>query len=283
MNDLETDDPLQRLLAIMARLRDPETGCPWDREQTFGTIAPHTIEEAYEVADAIAQGDPDELRDELGDLLFQVVFYAQLGREQGLFDFADIARAIGDKMYRRHPHVFGGEQVADATAQTAAWERLKAEERRKKGGGDVPTGQLDGVARALPALVRAQKLQKRAAKVDFDWPSVDGVFAKIEEEMAEIRQAQVSGDSAAMSREVGDLLFSCVNLARHLEVDGETALRAANDRFERRFRAMEQYLNAAGASLSGISDEAWDELWERAKAVEERDVSVGQDGIDPAG
>ncbi len=240
--------PINELIEIMARLRDPQGGCPWDREQTFATIVPYTIEEAYEVADAIERGDMGELRDELGDLLFQVVFYAQMAREQGSFDFSDVVQAINTKMLRRHPHVFADAEVADVAEQSLAWERLKAEERRKKAE-EGAHSQLDGVAQALPALLRAEKLQKRAAKVGFDWPDVAGVVAKVNEELNEITdELEDAGDAVRLREEVGDLLFSCVNLARRLEVDAESSLREANGKFEKRFRRMEQILDSQDAS-----------------------------------
>ena len=259
---------MQQLLEIMAQLRDPEKGCPWDREQSFETIAPHTIEEAYEVADAIARGDMAELKEELGDLLFQVVFYAQMAKEEGEFDFDDIASTISEKMLRRHPHVFGDEFIANAAAQTEAWERHKAEERRRKAE-DRPHSQLEGVARALPALSRAEKLQKRAAKVGFDWADVSGVVAKVREELGELEAEYAStGNPERVQEELGDLLFSCVNLARHLGVDAETALRGANGKFEERFRCMESLLEAEGKKLQELDPEAMDRIWERVKQDE---------------
>ena len=241
---------IDELVDIMARLRDPERGCPWDVQQTFATIAPYTLEEAYEVADAIERGDMPELRDELGDLLFQVAFYTQMAREQQLFDFDAVHDAICDKMVRRHPHVFADARVADAEEQSHAWERFKAAERHGKGG--EAAGQLAGVARALPALVRAEKLQRRAAKVGFDWDDVTGVAEKVREELDELAQARSDGaPEARQAEELGDLLFSCVNLARHLGIDAEQALRGANEKFERRFGAMERLL-ARGERWSGF-------------------------------
>lgn len=264
--------PINELIEIMARLRDPAGGCPWDQQQTFATIVPYTIEEAYEVADAIERGDMDELRDELGDLLFQVVFYAQMAAEQGRFDFADVVRSINSKMRRRHPHVFADAEVADAAEQSEAWERLKADERSDKADTETPS-QLSGVARALPALVRAEKLQKRAAKVGFDWPDVSGVVAKVNEELAEVTAAfDQGGDPARLRDEVGDLLFSCVNLARRLEVDAESALREASGKFERRFRQMEQNATVEGARLVDIEMVEMDRLWEQVKHEEKQDV-----------
>ncbi|MES9898903.1 MAG: nucleoside triphosphate pyrophosphohydrolase [Sedimenticola sp.] len=263
--------PINELIEIMARLRDPKKGCPWDREQTFATIVPYTIEEAYEVADAIERGDMGELRDELGDLLFQVVFYAQMAREQGSFDFSDVVHAINTKMLRRHPHVFADAEVSDVAEQSRAWERLKAEERRKKAE-EGAHGQLDGVAQALPALLRAEKLQKRAAKVGFDWPDVAGVVAKVDEELNEITdELEDAGNPVRLREEVGDLLFSCVNLARRLDVDAESALREANGKFEKRFRRMEQILDSQGLKLPAIEMDQMDRLWEQVKREEKQD------------
>lgn len=261
---------IERLLDVMARLRDPKGGCPWDREQTFASIAPYTIEEAYEVAEAIAEADWAALEDELGDLLFQVVFYAQMAHEEGRFDFERIAARAADKMVRRHPHVFGDREIADAPAQTRAWEAQKAAERaaRARAEGRNPSA-LDGVARALPALARAQKLQARAARVGFDWPEAEPIFDKIAEELAELRAEWRSG--APRERfvdELGDLLFACVNLARRAGVDAETALRAGNEKFARRFRRIEALLAAAGRTPDQSTLEEMDALWERAKAEE---------------
>jgi ATP diphosphatase len=264
---------VERLLAIMAHLRDPVAGCPWDKEQTFATIAPYTIEEAYEVADAIQHGDMEGLRDELGDLLLQVVFHAQMAKEVGAFDIEDVARAINEKMVKRHPHVFAHFAVADAAAQTRAWETQKAEERQAKAVAEGrPAGALDGVATGLPALTRALKLQKRAARVGFDWSAREAlaqIEVKLAEEMAEIKAEIAAGDRAAMAAECGDLLFVCVNLLRHLDVDPETALRATNAKFERRFQAIE-----ASLARSGIDDPAeagldrLEAAWLEAKAAE---------------
>ena len=257
---------IDRLLAVMARLRDPERGCPWDLEQTFETIAPHTVEEAYEVLDAVRRGDMAALVDELGDLLFQIVFYARLGREAGIFDFADVARMVSDKMVRRHPHVFGDEPTPDAAARTRRWEAIKAAERAARNDG----GALDGVVRALPALSRALKLQRRAARVGFDWRAVEPVLGKLREEIAEL-EAELDRPDAPPARvadEIGDLLFSCVNLARHVGADPEAALREANDKFERRFRRVEALLAAAGRTPEQASPDEMDRLWERAKSGE---------------
>jgi MazG family protein len=251
----------------MARLRDPEGGCPWDREQTFASIAPYTVEEAYEVAESIQAGDLGALREELGDLLFQVVFHARMASESGHFEFADVARAISDKMVRRHPHVFGGERMASAAAQGEAWEAHKAAERRAKADAAGRASQMDGVSVALPALVRAQKLQKRAARVGFDWTEIGGVLAKLREETAELEAALAGGEGRApVAEELGDLLFTCVNLARHLREDAESALRQANRRFETRFRRMEAGLADAGRPLGTATAEDMDRAWEQAKA-----------------
>lgn len=255
-------DRIEPLIALMAALRDPQNGCPWDREQDFSTIAPYTIEEAYEVADAIARNDMAELRDELGDLLFQVVFHARMAQEAGAFSFDDVVAAIVEKMTRRHPHVFGNDSVADAEEQTHAWEAHKAKERREKG---EHHSLLDGVTLGLPALVRAAKLQKRAARAGFDWPSVEGVVAKVDEELNEVRAELESNDRAALEDEIGDLLFAGVNLARHAGFDAEEALRAANRRFENRFRYLESHLQEQGRQLEQCSLEEMDRLWLEAK------------------
>ncbi len=255
------------LLDIMARLRDPAQGCPWDREQTFATIAPYTIEEAYEVADAIQRGDMQELKNELGDLLFQVVFHAQMAREQGLYDFEDIVAAIAEKLVRRHPHVFGGARIESAQAQTVAWETHKAAERAGRGTGTAVSA-LDGVAATLPALTRAVKLQKRAAHVGFDWPDVAGVLDKVQEEIGELRAELNGTDRERLADEVGDLFFACVNLARRLDIDPEASLRQANAKFERRFRRMEALLAEQGRGPSDASPAELDQLWEQVKAQE---------------
>jgi ATP diphosphatase len=263
---------VRRLLDIMARLRDPERGCPWDVQQSFATIAPYTIEEAYEVADAIERGDLDELRGELGDLLLQVAFHAQMASEQGAFDFGDVVEAICDKMVRRHPHVFGDAHVADADAQTANWDAIKRAERERQG--DADGSVLAGIARGLPEWQRALKLQKRAATIGFDWPGPAPVLDKLHEEIAEVRAeftALEAGDAAARDRledEIGDVLFVCANLARHAKVDPGAALRRANAKFERRFRAMERLASADGIDLATLDLDAQDAYWLRAKAQE---------------
>ena len=259
---------LSRLLDIMARLRDPRTGCPWDREQSFATIAPYTVEEAYEVAEAAERGDVAALREELGDLLLQVVFHARMAEEARLFAFDDVARAIADKMVRRHPHVFGTATVDSAAAQTVAWEDHKAEERRAKAAGAPPSA-LDGVGLGLPALTRAVKLQRRAARVGFDWPAVAPVFDKIDEEIGELRHEMENGsDPARISDEIGDLLFAVVNLARRLDTDPEQALRGACRKFERRFRYVEEAIAAKGLSPENAGLNAMETAWQEAKARE---------------
>jgi tetrapyrrole methylase family protein/MazG family protein/ATP diphosphatase len=258
--------PIDHLLEIMARLRNPDGGCPWDLEQTFETIAPYTIEEAYEVADAIARGAMDDLVDELGDLLFQVVFHAQMARERGAFDFDDVVRAIVGKMIRRHPHVFGEASARSAAEQTAAWEAQKAQERAAKASVSV----LDGVALGLPALTRATKLSGRAARVGFVWPSIDQVLAKLREEIAELEAELAAGDIEKARQELGDVLFACANIARELDVDPETALRATNDKFVRRFSYVEEALAAAGSAPESSTLAVMDALWDEAKARERR-------------
>lgn len=247
---------LNRLLRIMATLRDPQRGCEWDRAQRFETIVPHTIEEAYEVADAVARGDIEDIRDELGDLLFQVVFQARIAEEAGQFGFNDVARSISDKLEARHPHIFGAE-APPGEARDERWEALKATERAQKGA----TSALDGVARALPALMRAEKLQKRAARDGFDWPDTTGPAAKLAEEVREL--ASASPDKRL--EEAGDLLFAAVNVVRAYELKPEEALRAANDKFERRYRAMEQL---AGGSFASLSLEEQEALWQQVKRGE---------------
>jgi MazG family protein len=260
---------IARLLDVMVRLRDPAKGCPWDREQSYSTIVPYTIEEAYEVADAIERGDFAALKAELGDLLFQVVFYAQMAREDGRFDFGAVAEAAADKMERRHPHVFGDATIETAAAQTVAWETQKARERAANGAGARPVSVLDDVARALPALTRAEKLQKRAARVGFDWPHLAQVVDKIHEELSELRhEVDQSAPKERLIDEVGDLLFACANLARKLEVDPETALRSTNAKFERRFHRIEDWLAEAGKTPDQSTLEEMDVLWDRAKAEE---------------
>src|SRR5262245_42931967 len=262
---------ISRLLEIMAALRTPGTGCPWDLEQDFSTIAPYTIEEAYEVADAIARGSLDDLREELGDLLLPVVFHARMAEEQGAFDFGDVVEAITEKLLRRHPHVFGEAGGLSVEAVNANWERIKAEEKAAKAsraGGDGRAGALAGVPVNLPALTRALKLQQKAGKVGFDWNDPMAVLAKIREEADEIEAEIRAGECAAAAAEVGDLLFAVVNLARHLNADPEGILRATNHKFERRFAAIERALAARGKSPADASLADMDALWNEAKAAE---------------
>jgi ATP diphosphatase len=263
---------MQQLLEIMRRLRDPEKGCPWDVEQDFSTIAPYTIEEAYEVADAIARGDMADLKDELGDLLFQVVFHAQMASEQGSFDFDDVHQAVCDKMLRRHPHVFADLEIKDATHQTQVWEVYKTEERKHKGEHSL----MDGIPAGMAELQRSVKLQKRAGKVGFDWASPDPVMDKFDEELAEMRDAMASGDRDAMEDELGDLLFVATNLARQLDIDPGTALRRSNAKFEQRFRAME---DAAGGQdgLESMGLEAMEALWQTIKSQSNLGSNLGSE------
>jgi MazG family protein len=266
------------LLRVMARLRDPETGCPWDREQTFATIAPYTIEEAYEVADAIARSDIDALKEELGDLLLQVVYHARMAEEDRRFAFGDVVDAITAKMIRRHPHVFEDASLRDAFLAAGTWERIKAEEKATRGSADRGFAErgatdevgslLDDVPVALPALTRAVKLQKKAARVGFDWPSLAPVLAKIEEEIAELKSAIADKKSAKVTEEFGDLLFVMANVARHLGVDPEGVLRDANAKFVRRFRSIEAALRAEGRTPEDATLEEMDQLWNEAKAAE---------------
>ena len=249
----------QAMLDVMARLRDPQRGCPWDVAQTFRTIAPYTIEEAYEVADAIERGDLSSLKEELGDLLFQVAFHARMAEEQGAFDFADVAQALADKMIERHPHVFADKVERTAEEQTAAWETLKAEKRAAKG-----VSLLHDVPMALPALMRAEKLTKRAARINFDWPTPEPVLEKLDEELAELAEARASGDQEAIAEEMGDILFVMANLARKLKVDPEEALRRANAKFTRRFQFIEAKLAEAGKTGAQPLDEL-EALWVEAK------------------
>ncbi|KMY00296.1 MULTISPECIES: nucleoside triphosphate pyrophosphohydrolase [Pseudomonas] len=274
---------VQDLLNLMARLRDPQFGCPWDLKQNYASIVPHTLEEAYEVADAIEQGDLDHLKGELGDLLFQVVFYAQLAKEEGRFEFDDVIDGITRKLLRRHPHVFPtGELYAPAETPRLTdeqvnlrWDEIKAEERAEKAGVPEQLSLLDDVPRALPALSRAAKLQKRAAQVGFDWPAALPVVDKVREELDEILEAMVDNDAEGIAEEVGDLLFSVVNLARHLKVDPETALRSANSKFDRRFRFIEQALRHLQRPIEACSLEEMDALWGEAKRQEKSTPGCG--------
>jgi ATP diphosphatase len=254
-------DSIARLLAVMARLRGPETGCPWDRAQDFATIAPYTIEEAHEVAEAIRADDPGALRDELGDLLFQVVYHARLAEERAWFSFDDVAAGITAKMIRRHPHVFGEAAARDPAAQTAAWEADKARERAARD----ETGVLDGIALALPAMHRAQKLTARAARAGFDWPDAGAVLAKLDEEIAELRAELPAADAARIEDELGDMMFVLVNLARKLGHQAEACLAAANAKFERRFRAVEDALAREGLTPAQATLDEMETLWAAAK------------------
>ena len=260
-----------RLIEIMAALRTPGSGCPWDLEQTFDTIAPYTLEEAYEVADAIARGDLDHLKDELGDLLLQVVFHARMAQEQSKFDFGGVVEAITTKLIRRHPHVFADEHGQTAEAVKGMWERIKAEEKADRG--EEPEGALSGVAVALPALTRALKLQNKAGQVGFDWNDPRAVLAKIREEADEIEAALDAQDEAHAATEVGDLLFAVVNLARHLQADPEGILRATNRKFERRFASIERALAAQGKRPQDATLAEMDALWDAAKEEEKRSSS----------
>jgi ATP diphosphatase len=256
---------IQRLLTIMSRLRDPQSGCPWDKEQTFATIAPYTIEEAYEVADAIERSDLDDLKGELGDLLFQVVFHAHMAREQGKFDFDDVVNAISDKLERRHPHVFANAKINNAQEQNIAWEEHKRKERAAK---HENVSVLDDVPVGLPALTRAAKLGKRASSVGFDWPDIHGVLDKIEEEVRELRAEIKQNQHDKIQSEIGDVLFSIVNLGRHFHIDLETALRQTNAKFERRFRYVEMRLREQGKTPQQSTLEEMDRLWDEAKGKE---------------
>ena len=269
-------EQMNQLLEIMKSLRNPESGCPWDNEQKFSTIAPYTIEEAYEVADAIARDDMDELCSELGDLLFQVVYHSQMADEQGLFSFRDVAESINEKLIRRHPHVFGESEVTDAASQSLAWEAIKAQERLSKQGiagqeqGLQQEKLLDGINQAMPALARAQKLQNRAATVGFDWDETQTVLDKIKEELAEVEEEINSEEQNAekIEDEIGDLLFTCVNLARHFHIDSESAVRRTNRKFEKRFAYVEHSLRDQGTDMRDATLEIMDKLWDESKINE---------------
>ena len=263
---MSAERPIDRLLQIMARLRNPDGGCPWDLEQTFATIAPYTIEEAYEVADAIERADMPELKDELGDLLFQVVFHARMAEEAGSFAFDDVVTAICDKMLRRHPHVFADAEHRSSEEQTVAWEIQKAAERAGKAPGSART--LSGVPTTLPAITRAVKLTRRAARVGFDWDKIEHVIAKLQEELAELRVEIEQSDHEKIHEEMGDILFVCANLARKLDVDPEACLRTANAKFERRFAFIEDALTRQGRSVDDASLETMEDLWNAAKHSE---------------
>lgn len=262
--------PIEKLLAIMSKLRDPNGGCPWDLEQTFETIAPHTVEEAYEVAEAIADNDMVELKSELGDLMFQVVFYSQMAKENGDFDFNAVIKAISEKMIHRHPHVFGDREIASADAQTAAWEETKAVERAAKAKGHpaIPSA-LDGVAKTLPSMTRALKLQNRAARVGFDWPDIEPVYEKIAEELDELKvEIQSKAPKDRLLDEFGDILFAVVNLGRHLQLDPETALASTNRKFTRRFQQVEKRLQSIGKDILNSELSEMDKIWNEVKEEE---------------
>jgi MazG family protein len=275
MSDSSAGAGIAKLLEIMATLRDPERGCPWDREQSFATIVPHTIEEAYEVADAIERNDLRDLEGELGDLLFQVVFHARLAQEQGAFDFDAVVDAIVAKLVRRHPHVFGDRKITGVAEQNRLWEEIKREERRAAAS-DAPAGALADVPRGLPALSRAAKLGKRAAGVGFDWPDATGVRAKVDEELAEVDAALVTSAAGGqdaqgdpqVAAELGDLLFTVANLCRHLQLDAEACVRGANARFERRFAHVEARVRARGGDWAAFDAAELDAFWREAKALE---------------
>jgi len=273
---MKPSQDISRLIEIMAALRDRENGCPWDIEQDFATIAPYTIEEAYEVADAIARNDMDDLRDELGDLLLQVVYHAQMAQEAGEFAFGDVVQAITEKMIRRHPHVFGDAQARSAGMAKGMWEKIKGQEKALKREARLARGLppeehgqgfLDGVPVALPALTRALKLQEKAARVGFDWKEAAPILDKIEEEIAEFREAMSHGDEASMKDEFGDVFFALVNLGRHLKIDSEAALAGTNDKFLTRFHSVERALNGSGRSLEGATLDEMEELWQQAKSA----------------
>lgn len=271
---MEPSRDIARLIEIMAALRDPATGCPWDIEQDFSTIAPYTVEEAYEVADAIARGDVDDLREELGDLLLQVVYHAQMAEEAKQFSFGDVVQAITEKMIRGHPHVFGDQEARSAGMAKGMWEKIKAEEKAAKRQARIARGLdpeehgkgfLDGVPVALPALTRALKLQEKAARVGFDWSEAGPILDKIEEEIGELREAFAGGDAASIKDEFGDVLFALVNLGRHLKIDSEAALSGTNEKFRSRFHHVERALKASGRSLDASSLDEMEELWQQAK------------------
>jgi ATP diphosphatase len=273
---MKPSQDISRLIEIMAALRTPATGCPWDLEQDFASIAPYTLEEAYEVADAIERNDMDDLRDELGDLLLQVVFHARMAEELGQFAFGDVVQAITMKMIRRHPHVFGPEGVRGARLAKGMWDRIKAEEKAERRASRIARGLepedhgkgfLDGIPPALPALVRALKLQQKAAQVGFDWKEAAPILDKIEEEMGELREAVGNSDRGAMTDEFGDVLFALVNYGRHLGIDAEAALRQTNEKFRGRFHAVERRLDESGSSLDAATLDEMESLWQPAKKV----------------
>ncbi len=262
---------IEELIEIMRALRDPKSGCPWDLEQNFQSLIPYTLEEAYEVADAIERNNLDDIKNELGDLLFQIVFYSQLATEQQAFDFDDVAQAISDKLTRRHPHVFADVKISNVEEQTKEWEKLKQQERQAKAGSDISIlSHLDDVSRTLPSLMRAEKLQKRAAREGFDWPDIKGVMAKVYEELDEVQQELDDSiqDKARLEDEIGDLFFSCINLSRHAGVDAEQSLRKANLKFERRFRALENIANSQNLQINKMTTDELEDLWREVKEQE---------------
>ena len=258
---------IDQLLTIMARLRDPDGGCPWDLKQTFSTVAPYTIEEAYEVADAIDRDDLADIREELGDLLFQVVFHARMAEELGAFSFGDVVETVSEKLTRRHPHVFGRAGQVDEAEVNRRWEEEKAAERQRKHG-KADASALSGVTRGLPPLLRAEKLQRKAARVGFDWPDCQPVLAKIREELVEVEEALDHSDQNHIEEEIGDVLFAVVNLARHCRVDADTALRRTNEKFTRRFQAIEQTVKASGRTMEAVSLEEMEEIWQAVKKAQ---------------
>ena len=262
---------MRQLLEIMRALRDPASGCPWDLEQNFQSLIPYTLEEAYEVADAIERNNPDDIKSELGDLLFQIVFYSQLATEQQAFDFNDVAQTICEKLIRRHPHVFAGKKVTTAEEQTIEWEKLKQQERKNKAAeNNFKLSHLDDVSRTLPSLMRAEKIQKRVAKEGFDWPDVKGVMDKIYEELDEVQQELDADvlDQTKLEDEIGDLFFSCINLSRYVKVDAEHSLRKANMKFERRFRQLEKIAHSKGLQINDMGIYELENLWKEVKANE---------------
>lgn len=265
----KADTSIQELLDIMTRLRDPVQGCPWDKSQTFESIIPHTLEETYEVIDAIERAEPQDIKVELGDLLLQILFYCQIGKEKSWFDFHDVVSALEEKLIRRHPHIFSGEKMHNtAEEQHNLWEALKEKERQKKQ--QSTPGVLADIPKNLPALVRAQKLQARAARVGFDWPHIRFVLDKIQEEIKEFEESYTQNDKMALEEELGDILFVCANLARHIKSDAETILRRANDKFERRFSGVESRVNQSGQSWEAFTLEALDQFWDEVKIEEKR-------------
>lgn len=258
-------EEIEKLLDIVRRLREPENGCPWDCRQDFASLAPFTLEEAYEVVDAIRRDDLEGLRDELGDLLFQVVFHSRVAEESGTFNFGDVANGISEKLRRRHPHVFGTEAERKAGAVEGSWERIKADERRQRGEHDEATSALDGVARSLPALMRAQKIGQRAARIGFDWPDEAGPADKVAEELLELQEALERGNETDAAEELGDLLFAAASLARHIGADAEDVLDAANRKFERRFREMEDQFRRRGIEMGDLDIDALEKEWQAVK------------------